>query len=105
MLATYFLQGAMNAVLGTVRGLGYSMAPLILNIVGTCVTRSVWVFLIFPLEPFHTFSGLALLYPVSWGASALLLAIITVVAFRRLARIEAEAEAKAGASEKTLADA
>ena len=105
MLATYFLQGAMNAVLGTVRGLGYSMAPLILNIVGTCVTRSVWVFLIFPLEPVHTFSGLALLYPVSWSASALLLASITVVAFRRLARIEAEVEAKAGASEKTLADA
>lgn len=92
MLATYFLQGAMNAVLGTVRGLGYSMAPLILNIVGTCVTRSVWVFLIFPLEPFHTFSGLALLYPVSWASSALLLAIITVVAFRRLTKLKKEVE-------------
>ena len=94
MLATYFLQGAMNAVLGTVRGLGYSLAPLILNILGTCVTRTVWVYLVFPLERFHTFSGLALLYPVSWTASALLLAVIAVVAFRKIGRLKRELDAK-----------
>lgn len=90
MLATYFLQGALNAVLGTVRGLGYSLSPLLINILGTCVTRCVWVFLVFPMERFHSFAGLALLYPVSWGASALLLCIITAVAFRKLRRIKAE---------------
>lgn len=99
MLATYFLQGALNAVLGTVRGLGYSLSPLLINILGTCVTRTVWVFVIFPLDRFHTFGGLALLYPVSWTASALLLSIITVVAFKKMTKMKAEADAKASANE------
>ena len=94
MLATYFLQGAMNSVLGTVRGLGYSLSPLILNIIGCCVTRTAWVYLVFPLERFHSFGGLALLYPVSWTASALLLAVIAVVAFRKIGRLKRELDAK-----------
>jgi hypothetical protein len=85
-----------------VRGLGYSLAPLILNILGTCVTRTVWVYLIFPLEQFHTFSGLALLYPVSWSASAVLLAGIAVVAFRKIGRIKRQMDANEK-SEKQVA--
>ena len=88
MLATYFLQGSMNAVLGTVRGLGYSLSPLILNLIGVCGSRIAWVYLVFPLEPFHNFGGLALLYPVSWGLTSLLLAIIAFVAFKKLGRFE-----------------
>ena len=99
MLALYFLQGAMNAVLGTVRGLGYSLAPLILNIIGTCITRAIWIFVVFPLEPFHTFGRLALLYPVSWAASALLISIIAVIAFKKLSRIQRELNAKGGATD------
>lgn len=90
MLATYCLQGAMNVALGTVRGLGYSIAPLLLNVIGTCVTRIVWVFAIFPLEPFRNFAGLAMLYPVSWLASTLLLSVIVIIAFRRLSRNESK---------------
>lgn len=102
MLPTYFLQGMMNAVLGTVRGLGYSLAPLLLNVVGTCGTRALWVFLAFPLEPFNTFGGLALLYPVSWFSAAALLSILAFVAFGKLARIKKENEAKQNA-EPTVA--
>ena len=84
MLATYFLQGVMNSVFGTVRGLGYSLLPLIFNLIGTCFTRIFYVYVIFPLEPFHTFSGLALLYPVSWTAASLMLSIIVFLAFRKI---------------------
>lgn len=86
MLATYFLQGLMNVAIGTVRGLGYSISPLIFNIFGTCITRIVWVFVIFPLEPFNSFSGLAMLYPVSWTAATLALCILIMIAFRRLTK-------------------
>lgn len=84
MLATYFLQGAMNSVFGSVRGMGYSVMPLIMNIIGTCVVRLLWIFVIFPLPTFHTFSGLALLYPASWLASTVLIAAISIFAFVRL---------------------
>ena len=84
MLATYFLQGVMNAVFGTVRGLGYSLLPLVFNLIGTCFTRIFYVYVIFPLEPFNSFGGLALLYPVSWVAASLMLSVIIVLAFKKI---------------------
>ena len=84
MLSTYFMQGVMNAVIGTVRGLGYSLSPLILNIIGTCVVRAAWIFLVFPLEPFHNFGGLAMLYPVSWTTASLMLLILVVISFKKI---------------------
>ena len=86
MLAFYFTQGLLNAVTGCVRGMGYSMTPLILNLIGVCGTRILWVFVIFPLEPFHTFSGLSLLYPVSWAVTAIMMSLLCVVAFVRLSK-------------------
>lgn len=88
MLTTYFLQGVMNSVLGTVRGLGYSLLPLIFNIIGTCCTRIFYVYVIFPLEPFHSFAGLALLYPISWAAASLMISVIVVIAFRKIKALE-----------------
>jgi Na+-driven multidrug efflux pump len=95
MLATYFLQSVMNAVFGTVRGLGYSMLPLIFNLVGTCFTRIFYIYVIFPLEPFHTFSGLAMLYPVSWAAASLMLSVIVLIAFRKIKSMNKSQEKEA----------
>jgi Na+-driven multidrug efflux pump len=90
MLTTYFMQGVMNAVIGTVRGLGYSLSPLILNIIGTCVVRAMWIFFVFPLDMFHTFSGLAMLYPVSWTTATLMFSILIVISFRKIKRMESQ---------------
>ena len=90
MLATYFLQGVMNAVLGTVRGLGYSLLPLIFNIIGTCCTRIFYIFVIFPLPPFHTFPGLACLYPFSWMTASLMLSVIVAIASRKIKVLKGE---------------
>lgn len=46
------------------RGLGYSVLPMLLTIFGTCVLRLVWVW-IFP-DIDNTFSMLLTIYPVSW---------------------------------------
>ena len=87
MLSTYFLQAVMNAVIGTVRGLGYSVSPLICNIIGTCVTRVVWVYLVFfNVESLRNFAGLAMLYPVSWFAAAAIFAVLVLLAFKRLGK-------------------
>ena len=92
MLATYFLQGVMNSVFGMVRGLGYSLLPLIFNLVGTCFTRIFYIYVIFPLEPFNTFGGLALLYPVSWTAASLMLSSIILLAFRKIKKMSKSQE-------------
>lgn len=92
MLATYFLQSVMNAVFGTVRGLGYSLLPLIFNLIGTCFTRIFYIYVIFPLEPFNTFGGLAMLYPISWAAASLMLSVIVVLAFKTIKKMQKRQE-------------
>lgn len=84
MLAWYFLQGILNAITGAVRGMGYSMTPLIANLIGTCGVRLAWIFFAFPLPQFHSFSGLATMYPLGWAATALMISFIVISAFIRL---------------------
>jgi len=100
MLTFYFTQGALNAVSGSVRGMGYSVSALLANLIGVCGTRLIWVFFIFPLEEFHSFTGLALQYPASWAVTALLLSVLCAIAFAKLAKeksTEEPTEAKAEA--------
>ena len=46
------------------RGLGYSVLPMVLTIFGTCVLRLVWVYTVHPV--YNDFHVLMLVYPVSW---------------------------------------
>lgn len=96
MLSLYFTNGILHGISGAVKGMGYSISSLVANIIGTCVVRLLWVFFVFPNPPFNTFTGLALMYPVSWGALAIALGVICIFAFIKLSRDEkkkAEAEA------------
>ena len=103
MLLTYFLQGAMNSVIGSVRGMGYSITALIMNVLGTCVTRLLWVFVIFPMPEFNTFVGLSLMYPFSWGASTILIGAISVFAFIKLDKMEKKVKLAEVAKEEEAA--
>ena len=106
MLPLYFIQGVLQSVSGSVRGMGYSVSALLANLIGTCGTRILWVLVVFPLEPFHNFAGLALLYPASWAATGLLLSIICIVAMVNFAKkfknvpVEGAAEASGEEVEK-----
>jgi putative MATE family efflux protein len=46
------------------RGMGYSVLPAVLTILGTCVLRLVWVFTVFPR--YRSFAMLMNVYPVTW---------------------------------------
>lgn len=46
------------------RGLGHSLIPSLLTVIGSCGFRIVWIYTIF--KKFHTFSMLMNVYPVSW---------------------------------------
>ena len=56
--ATYEISGS------TLRGMGHSMLPALITILGTCVIRLIWVYLLFPI--FSTFEMLLIIYPISW---------------------------------------
>ena len=61
---TYFLCGIMEVVCGVLRGMGASIAPMIVSVLGACVFRIFWVYVILPINP--TLNMLYLSYPVSW---------------------------------------
>lgn len=65
----YFLCGIMDTLVGSLRGMGYSIMPMIVSLTGACVLRIVWIMTIFRMNP--TLSTLFLSYPVSWFVTAL----------------------------------
>ena len=61
-----------NAAAGA-RGLGRSVIPTIIVIMGSVVFRIIWLFTVF--KAFHTYDMLLMVYPVSWlitGTSVLI---------------------------------
>lgn len=64
----YCLCGIMDVMVGALRGLGYSIVPMIVSMVGACGVRLLWVATIF--QHFRTPEMLFLSYPVSWTITA-----------------------------------
>ena len=62
--ATYFICGIMDVLCGLLRGLGNTVAPMIVSVLGACAFRIFWIYCILPFN--HTLSMLYLSYPVSW---------------------------------------
>ncbi len=62
----YCLCGMMDAMVGVIRGLGVSITPTVVSLLGACGLRLVWIFTIFQLSAFHTEFFLFLSYPISW---------------------------------------
>ena len=62
---TYCLCGMMDVVAGSVRGLGYSILPMLVSLVGACVFRIIWIFTVFQWQ--HTLFSLYISYPISWA--------------------------------------
>ena len=65
---TYFLCGLMDVPVGVLRGIGYSVVPMVVSLVGACGLRLLWVAFAFP--NFRTPAVLYLSYPVSWVITA-----------------------------------
>ncbi|WP_418718744.1 MATE family efflux transporter [Candidatus Allofournierella merdipullorum] len=65
---SYFLCGWMDCLACSVRGLGASILPMVVSIIGACLLRIVWVMTIFQWE--RTQLCLYLSYPVSWALTA-----------------------------------
>lgn len=63
---TYFLCGVMEVLVGSLRGMGYSITPMIVSMLGACGLRLVWLATVFRIEQFHTPDTVYLSYPVSW---------------------------------------
>ena len=66
ILPTYFTCGMMDVMVGQIRGIGYSIMPMIVSLTGACLFRIVWILTIFAVPQYHTLEVLYLSYPASW---------------------------------------
>lgn len=87
--ATYFLCGIMDTMVGGLRGMGYSITPMIISLTAVCILRMIWIATIF--QSIHTPVILYLSYPVSWTIAAIGHYVNYLYAMKKLDKMKAEA--------------
>lgn len=82
IMFTYFTCGAMDTCVGAIRGLGYSIMPMIVSLLGACAFRVVWIFTIF--RAFRSLETLYISYPISWVITTTVHLICFIAVFNRM---------------------
>lgn len=79
---TYCLCGMMDVAVGSLRGMGYAIMPMLVSLIGVCFFRVVWIYTIF--QQYHTLECLYISYPISWGLTFLVHLICFWIVFRKM---------------------
>lgn len=82
IMFTYFTCGMMDTCVGALRGLGYSVMPMIVSLLGACGFRILWIFTIF--RAFRSLENLYISYPISWTITTTVHIICFIIVFNKL---------------------
>ncbi len=80
----YFLCGIMDTMTGMIRGLGYSILPMIVSLLGACVLRIIWILTVCQLPAFHHVEFVYASYPVTWVITTTVHTICYVVITKKI---------------------
>lgn len=80
---SYFVNGLMDVSTGALRGMGASVAPMVISILGVCGIRIGWIYTIFQIPEFHTPQCLYFSYPFSWTVTFLAQILCFVFVYKR----------------------
>ena len=72
MLYSYLLHGVMNSLAGAMRGLGYSISSMIINLIASCGLRVLYLVALFPLINDGSILKVCAIYPITWLAACLI---------------------------------
>ena len=78
----YVLCGLMEVSLGVLRGMGLSLLPTIVSILGACGLRLLWIAFVFPM--FNTINAVYAVYPVSWSVTVAAHVVCIIISYKRL---------------------
>ena len=70
---------------GAIRGIGYTFKSMIITLLGTCVSRVIWVLFVVPHN--NTLITVLSCYPVSWGITAFIYIIFYIRSFSKLTQL------------------
>lgn len=72
---TYALCGMMDVFVGVMRGLGYSVVPMVVSLIGACGLRLLWIATIFNIPQYHSLETVYVSYPITWAITMLIHAL------------------------------
>lgn len=81
---TYALCGMMDTMVGSLRGMGYSVVPMVFSLLGACATRLIWLATIFHIDEFHRIETVYIIYPISWALTAVAHIITYIIVRKKL---------------------
>ncbi|MBQ8858822.1 MAG: MATE family efflux transporter [Clostridia bacterium] len=82
--STYLLCGLMDTLVGCQRGMGNTLVPMIVSVVGVCGIRIVWIYTVF--AAYHTLPVLYLSYPVTWAITGVMQFVLCLILKNRIQR-------------------
>ena len=77
------IQGMMESMTGSVRGLGVSLGSMVVSVSCICGVRILWCLTIFNIPQFHTPQMLFISYPISWVATVALQAALFISVYKK----------------------
>lgn len=83
---TYFICGLMDVSTGALRGMGASVSPMVISVLGVCGIRIGWVMTIFQIPQFHTPQSLYISYIFSWAVTFLIQMYAFIKIYRKHTR-------------------
>lgn len=81
---TYCLCGIMDVMVGSIRGLGYAVLPMIVSLMGACVFRIVYIYTVFEWD--RTLRTLYISYPISWAMTAAVHVLCFLIVRRKIGK-------------------
>ncbi len=81
VVGTYVVCGAMDVTVGAIRGMGSSLAPMLISVVGVCGFRIAWIHTVF--AQYRSLDVLYLSYPISWAISFVVQLVVLLWLIRR----------------------
>lgn len=69
--AVYVFCGIMDVLVGSLRGMGYAVFPMIVSLIGSCGLRILWLQTVFKMDNFHNIETVYIIYPITWIITAI----------------------------------
>lgn len=83
---TYCFCGMMDVMVGSLRGMGYSVMPMLVSLTGACLFRIIWIYTVF--QSYISLSCLYWSYPISWALTFAVHLLCFAAVYCRLMRKE-----------------
>ena len=74
----------MDVMVGSIRGMGYAIMPMIVSLIGACGLRLVWLATVYRIPEYHSIKYIYMSYPVTWTITFLAHVVCFIIVRRKL---------------------